>query len=84
MHGEMGPVRRNPIQRTVIAAHLSELMTVCSKNNNCQKQKIAKRLACTHSNMLHKHIRVIVSLIRTSANRAKLNIEELVASLCLY
>jgi len=30
MHSEMGPVRRNPIQRTVITAHLCVLMTVYS------------------------------------------------------
>ena len=28
MHSEMGPVRQNPIQRTVRTAHLSVLMTV--------------------------------------------------------
>ena len=28
MHSEMGPVRQNPIQRTVRTAHLSLLMTV--------------------------------------------------------
>jgi len=28
MHSEMGPVRQNPIQRTVGTAHLSALMTV--------------------------------------------------------
>ena len=27
-HSEMGPVRQNPIQRTVRTAHLSVLMTV--------------------------------------------------------
>jgi len=27
-HSEMGPVRQNPIQRTVRTAHLSALMTV--------------------------------------------------------
>jgi len=30
MHSEMGPVRQNPIQRTVWTAHLSVLMTVHS------------------------------------------------------
>ena len=28
MHSEMGPVKQNPIQRTVRTAHLSVLMTV--------------------------------------------------------
>jgi len=28
MHSEMGPLRQNPIQRTVRTAHLSVLMTV--------------------------------------------------------
>jgi len=28
MHSEMGPVRQNPIQRTVRTSHLSMLMTV--------------------------------------------------------
>ena len=27
-HSEMGPVRQNPVQRTVRTAHLSVLMTV--------------------------------------------------------
>jgi len=27
-HGEMGPVRHNPIQKTIRIAHLSVLMTV--------------------------------------------------------
>jgi len=30
MHSEMGPVRQNPIQRTVRTAHLSVFMTVHS------------------------------------------------------
>jgi len=30
MHSEMGPVRQNPIQRTVRTAHLNVLITVHS------------------------------------------------------
>jgi len=32
MQSEMGPVRQNPIQRTVRTAHLSVFMTVCNFN----------------------------------------------------
>jgi len=32
MHSEMGPVRQNPIQRTVRTVHLSVLMTVHSSS----------------------------------------------------
>ena len=34
MHSEMGPVRQNPIQRTVRTAHLSVLMTVHNTAQN--------------------------------------------------
>ena len=34
MHSEVGPVRQNPIQRTVKTAHPSVLMTVCNFVHN--------------------------------------------------
>jgi len=37
MHSEMGPVRQNPIQRTVTTAHLSVLTTVHSFSTRCNK-----------------------------------------------
>jgi len=36
VHIEMGPVRQNPIQRTVRTAHLSEIMCTTSVHNTTQ------------------------------------------------
>ena len=45
MHSEMGPVRLNPIQRTVRNAHLSVLMTVHNFSTQYDMRLFLKRKA---------------------------------------
>ena len=60
MHSKMGPVGRNPIQRTVRTAHLSVLMTV----HNFSTQYTAQNSSDNLPSYLQTTIRVQMLSIR--------------------